>query len=222
MYVDDFIRAKRLYDATPNYTKHKGTTFRDQKIGVPFTVYVVFESICGLLREYKCVITPHKIFGIKITNAFRIRIYRGDEDYCFVLHDKVHYNCDVMFDMSVLFLQGDGSDIRYTHGSYKCVYLDEGDAIEQAKVYNAGAYNDARHGKDEIERFQIDKRKGDIRVEIDGKNYTIILNKNDFSIYEIPNALFSYDDCKAYNGVVVQYKMVELIRKYLKERNEEK
>ena len=32
----------------------------------------------------------------------------------------------------------------------------------------------------------------------------------------------TYDDCKAYNGVVVQYKMVELIRKYLKERNEEK
>lgn len=222
MYVDDFVRGKRLYDATPRYTKHNGTTFRDQKIGVPFTVYVVFESICGLLREYKCVITPHKIFGINITNAFRIRIYRGDDDYCFVLHDKVHYNCDVMFDMSVLFLQGDGSDIRYTHGSYKCVYLDEGDAIEQAKTYNAGAFSDARHSKDEIERFQIDKRKGDIRVEVDGKNYTIILNKNDFSIYEIPNALFKYDDCKAHNGVVVQYKMVELVRKYLKERNEEK
>ena len=222
MYVDDFIRAKRIYDMTPNYTMHKGTTFRDQKIGVPFTVYVVFGDICGLLREYKCVITPHTVFGIKITNAFRIRIYRGDEDYCFVLHDKVHYNCDVMFDMSVLFLQGDGSDIRYTHGSYKCVYLDEKDAIEQAKCYNAGAYNDARHSKDEIETFQINKRKGDIRVEVDGKNYTIILNKNDFSVYEIPNALFSYDDCKACNGVVVQYKMVELIRKHLEERNEEK
>lgn len=222
MYVDDFVRAKRSYDATPSYTKHKGTTFRDQKIGVPFTVYVVFESICGLLKEYKCVITPHKIFGINITNAFRIRIYHGDDDYCFVLHDKVHYNCDVMFDMSVLFLQGDGSDIRYTHGSYKCVYLDEGDAIEQAKIYNTRAYYDAMDSKDEIERFQIGKRKGEIRVEIDGKNYTIILNKNDFSIYKIPNALFSYDDCKAYNGVVVRYKMVELIRKYLKERNEEK
>jgi len=221
MYVDDFIRAKRLHDTTPRYTKHNGTTFRDQKIGVPFTVYVVFENICGLLREYKCVITPHTVFGIKITNAFRIRIYRGDNDYCFVLHDKVHYNCDVMFDMSVLFLQGDGSDIRYTHGSYKCVYLDEGDAIEQAKAYNAIAYNDARHSKDEIERFQIDKRKGDIRVEVDGKNYTIILNKNDFSIYEMPNVLFSYDDCKAYNGVVVQYKMVELIRKHLKENGRE-
>lgn len=41
MYVDDFVRGKRLYDTTPRYTKHNGTTFRDQKIGLEKNVRIL-------------------------------------------------------------------------------------------------------------------------------------------------------------------------------------
>lgn len=126
-----------------------------------------------------------------------------------------------MFDYSTLFLNGDGSGERYAHGSHKYVCLDKKDAIAQAKSYNSATFDTARYSKGEITRFQIKERMGDIMLEIDNENYTIQLEQNSFTVEEIPNVTFSYDDCKAYNGVACEYLMVELIRKHLKE-NERK
>lgn len=223
LHIEDYFAARREDLSLPPYRK-RDNVFRKQEVGKPFTVYVVFEGIAGLLRDYQCVITPYKILGITIPNAFRVKIYRGEENnnsYYFELHNKVHYNCGIMFDYSVMFLKGDGTDSRYTRGSYKYVCLDKKDAIEQAKSYNSAIYNTAEHAKDEITRFQIKERIGDIRVEVDNEDYTIQLDENSFTIEEIPNVTFSYDDCKARNGVVCEYLMVELIRKHLKENGRE-
>jgi len=209
----DLIRLSKFYSAPSNNVE-----FKEQEVGEPFTVYVVFENIAGLLREYKCIITPHKILGIKISNAFRIKLYRYDENgYYFELYNKVHYNYGGKFLLSVLFLKGDGTDVRYTNGSYKYVFVDKKCAIEYAKSHNSAVFNTFEHAKGEIERFQIKEKEGDIKVEIDNEMYTICLGKESFTVHEIPNISFNYNDCKAHNGVVVKYKMVELIKKHLKE-----
>jgi hypothetical protein len=126
-----------------------------------------------------------------------------------------------MFDYSTIFLKGDGSGERYAHGSYKYVCLDKKDAIAQAKSYNSAIFDTARYSKGEITRFQIKEREGDIRVKVDDEDYTVCLEENSFTVEEIPNVTFSYDDCKAYNGVVCEYLIVELIKKHLKENGRE-
>lgn len=223
LHIEDYFTARREDISLPPYRKHDNV-FRKQEVGKPFTVYVVFEGIGGLIRDYHCVITPHKILGITIKDAFRIRLYRGEDNggsHYFELYNKVHYNCGCMFDYSTLFLKGDGTDSRYTLGSYKYVCLDKKDAIAQAKSYNSAIFDTAKYSKGEITRFQIKERMGDIMLEIDNENYTIQLEQNSFTVEEIPNVTFSYDDCKAYNGVVCEYLMVELIRKHLKENGRE-
>jgi len=223
LHIEDYFTARREDISLPPYRKHDNV-FRKQEVGKPFTVYVVFEGIGGLIRDYHCIITPYKILGIIIPNAFRVRIYRGEDgnsSYYFELHNKVHYNCGVIFDYSVMFLQGDGSDSRYTYGSYKYVCLDKKDAIAQAKSYNSATFDTAIYSKSEITRFQIKEREGDIRVKVDDENYTVCLEENSFTVKEIPNVTFSYDDCKAYNGVVCEYLIVELIKKHLKENGRE-
>jgi hypothetical protein len=218
MLVEDFFVKKKKYDVMPSYIIHKGIKFKDQKIGEPFTVYVVFEDMCGLLREYECIITPHKILGIVVDNAFRIKIYkRSKSGYYFELYNKVHYNYMYPLTNSLLFLKGDGSDVHYTRGSYKYVYLDVKEAIKQAKINNASALGDVEHAKDEIERLQLNKREGNIKVNIDNEYYTIHLDKDCFTVDEILDVSFKYDDCKSYNGVVCEYLIVELIKKHLKE-----
>jgi len=223
LHIEDYFTARREDISLPPYRKHDNV-FRKQEVGKPFTVYVVFEGIGGLIRDYHCVITPHKIFGITIKDAFRIRLYRGEDNggsHYFELYNKVHYNCSCMFDYSTLFLKGDGSGERYTLGSYKYVCLDKKDAIAQAKSYNSAIFDTARYSKGEITRFQIKERMGDIMLEIDNENYTIQLEQNSFTVEEIPNVTFSYDDCKSRNGVVCEYLMEELIRKHLKENGRE-
>ena len=95
------------------------------------------------------------------------------------------------------------------------------DAIAQAKSYNSATFDTARYSKDEITRFQIKERIGDIKVKVDDEEYTVYLEQNSFTIEEIPNVTFSYDDCKARNGVVCEYLIVKLIRKHLKENGRE-
>lgn len=223
LHIEDYFTARREDLSLPPYRKHDNT-FKKQEIGKPFNVYVVFKDIAGLIKEYKCVITPYRIIGLTIPNAFRVRIYSGEENnnsYYFELHNKVHYNCGAIFDYSVMFLKGDGTDSRYTFGSYKYVCLDKKDAIAQARSYNSAAFDTAKYSKDELTRFQIKEREGDIRVNVDDEEYTVYLEENSFTVEEIPNVAFSYDDCKARNGVVCEYLIVELIKKHLKENGRE-
>jgi hypothetical protein len=197
-------------------------TFKD-KVGKPFTVYVVFEDMCGLLREYTCLITPYTIFGMWLPNAYRIKLYHYDEGskFYFELHNKVHYEYTSCLERSVLRFKGDGSDVRYSHGSSKSVFLDKKRAIEEAKSDNAAVKNDVRHAEDELQRFQIKEREGSINVEINGIPYIIYLGKESFVAEGVPGT-FSYDDCKAANGVVVEYRMIEQIKKRLEEHESDK
>lgn len=197
-------------------------TFRD-KVGEPFTAYVVFTDMCGLLREYTCLITPYTIFGVWIPNAYRVKLYHADDDigYYFELYNKVHFEYDSALENSLLMLKGDGSDTRYTHGSYKYVYLDERRAIEQAKAENDSAECDVRHAKDVLHRFQLDKREGHMFIDVNNATYMVYLGKESFVVEALPGT-FSYDDCKAANGVVVEYKMIEQIKKRLEEHESDK
>ena len=197
-------------------------TFKD-KVGKPFTVYVVFEDMCGLLREYTCLITPYTIFGMWLPNAYRIKLYHSDEEskFYFELYNKVHYEYASCLERSVLRFKGDGSDMRYSYGSSKSVFLDKKRAIEVAKSNNAAVKNDVRHAKDELQRFQIREREGSINVEINGIPYIIYLGKESFVAEGVPGT-FSYDDCKAANGVVVEYRMIEQIKKRLEEHESDK
>lgn len=194
-------------------------TFKD-KIGEPFAVYVVLADMCGLLRKYTCLITPYTFWGIKIPNAYRIKLYHADEDYYFELYNKVHFEYTSSLESTLLLLKGDGSDVRYPHGSFKYVFLDKRHAIEQAKGENNSAENDVEQARCTLHRFQIDEKEGSINMEINDTIYTVHLGKKSFVVEGVPGT-FSYGDCKAY-GVVVEYKMRELIKKRLEEHESDK
>ena len=55
-------------------------------------------------------------------------------------------------------------------------------------------------------------------IDVNNTTYMVYLGKESFVVEALPGT-FSYDDCKAANGVVVEYKMIEQIKKRL-EKNE--
>lgn len=133
-------------------------TFGGKGLNKIFTVYVVFEDLgarCGEIKEYNCEITQCKLFGIFPIDKYNIRIFHEDElvdghFYWELCNEKLMYS---WMDSSVLFLEGDGTDNRYTRGSRKLVYLDEYKAYEQARIFNCYAKSDVEQIKMSLDRF---------------------------------------------------------------------
>ena len=143
-------------------------TFGDKGLNKIFTVYVVFEDLgarCGEIKEYNCEITQCKLFGIFPIDKYNIRIFHEDElkdghFYWELCNERLKYDCS---DSSVLFLEGDGTDNRYTRGSRKLVYLDEYKAYEQARIFNDNASLD-------VEQIEMSLNRLKKKYEQEGNN----------------------------------------------------
>jgi len=135
----------------------KKKTFKDF-IGKPFTVYVVFENMPGRIREFTCEIKKKIHIPFAKITIYNLKLYKKDDktNYYFELYNGA-FNFDFYSKYSRAFIKGDGSDVRYAHGSDKQIFLDRGEAIEEAEYFNNCAKQEIEYYRDELKRFKNKK-----------------------------------------------------------------